>query len=134
MSEGTDSVLRSLATAWKKGNWLAGTDATKMHLNPGGGRGEARGGGGALTWEEGYSAGGGFLCALVVTFQPVRRKSQYSTGHPRIAQMTLTQPQFPQSSQQVSAPSMGGTLCAVDTVFCVPTNPSPAFKGEPPPH
>lgn len=46
MSEGTDSVLRSLATAWKKGNWLAGTDATKMHPNPGGGRGEVRGGGG----------------------------------------------------------------------------------------
>lgn len=61
ISEGTDSVLRSLATVWKGGNPL-GTEAVKFTPVPGYGRR------GTLTWEEGYSAGGSFLCALVMTF------------------------------------------------------------------
>lgn len=41
-----------------------------MHPIPGRGRrGEL-----SLTWEEGYSAGGGFLGALVVTFQPAKEQ------------------------------------------------------------
>lgn len=59
ISEGTDSVLRSLATVWKGGNPL-GTDARGWTLAPGCGKGP-------LTWEEGYSAGGSFLCALIMT-------------------------------------------------------------------
>lgn len=38
MSEGTDSVLRSLATVWRGGNPLAGTDTTKVHPIPGNGK------------------------------------------------------------------------------------------------
>lgn len=39
ISEGTDSVLRSLATVWKGGN-LLGTDARRWTLAPGCGKGE----------------------------------------------------------------------------------------------
>lgn len=80
MSEGTDSVLRSLATIWRGGNPLAGTDTTEVHPIPGSGRGQER----ALTWEEGYSAGGGFLRAPVVTFQPAKGGKLARKGRPEL--------------------------------------------------
>lgn len=62
--EGTDSVLRILAT--EKGKPSAGNRLSESArpAPKAGGRGAV---GTALTWKEGDPAGGGLLCALVVT-------------------------------------------------------------------
>lgn len=122
MSEGTDSVLRSLATVWRGGNPLAGRDTTEMHPIPGSGRGQER----ALTWEEGYSAGGGFLRAPVVTFQPAKGESQHIRGAQNYPDDPDTTSVSPKLSTSVSFKMWGHPVCHSHCLLC-PHKPLPCF-------